>query len=98
MSDKPAQPDPLPTRCDACGSPFAAIDLKRASLPWLNAFAAVGISDPEDVDPIPWNLLTDDNWYCPSCRCWVNLRRGVGTVILIVPLLLLAVILFQWLF
>jgi len=64
--------------CFGCGRRFAACDLKRASMPPFFSLAAAIDVEPGDTEP-PL-LFADPNWYCPSCRFRVNLRRSLLTI------------------
>src|SRR5437870_905431 len=76
----------LPTGCSACGKPYAAGDLKRPSLPPVLSIAAATDIEPGDTEPPP--CFIDHSWYCPSCRFRMNLRRGIGAVIVVIVTLL----------
>jgi hypothetical protein len=98
MSVDTEQSETLRSRCAACAATFSPDALKRASLPSLLALSAVvGLSEPDDPNPISWCALTDRNWYCPACRSRVQRRRGAGLVILGLILPLLAHFLVRWL-
>jgi hypothetical protein len=80
-------------QCRRCGVQIDAADARRASFPPLHSLADIDSSLPDEPQQVPWEKLTDWNWYCPRCRSLVNLWRALAIVCALVSAVATALLL-----